>query len=76
MSEISNSTEESTHWYIVKNPSGTCDILSNDRAGEGKLEAPEHSTETWETVGGPFPSYSEAIARRVGLIRAGKCKPQ
>ncbi|MDY7004776.1 MAG: DDE transposase family protein [Cyanobacteriota bacterium] len=28
--------------------------------------------ETW----GPFNSVEEAIARRVGLIRAGKCQPK
>lgn len=30
------------------------------------------SVETW----GAFASQSEAIAKRVGLIRAGKCTPQ
>lgn len=56
-------------WYIVKRPEGKCEILPNDR-----LEGEEESSlvEQW----GPFASQDEAIARRVGLIRAGKCQPQ
>lgn len=56
-------------WYIVKGKEGTCDIVSDDRlttANEGEIAA------RW----GPFESREEAIARRVGLIRAGKCQPQ
>jgi hypothetical protein len=56
-------------FYIVKRPSGTCDIVSAE-----KVEEKEDPTivEKW----GPLDSKNEAIARRVGLIRAGKCKPQ
>lgn len=56
-----------TGWYIVKHENGQCDILSTSETdpqvlGDGQV---------W----GPFESQSSAIARRVGLIRAGKCKP-
>jgi hypothetical protein len=61
--------ETAQTWYIVKRPEGFCDILPGEQA-ENK-EAP-NITEKW----GPFASADEAIARRVGLIRAGICKPQ
>jgi hypothetical protein len=56
-------------WYIVKQPSGSCQILSGSEASES---AELTDREKW----GPFVSQGEAIARRVGLIRAGKCQPQ
>lgn len=56
-------------FYIVKRPSGTCEIIASE-----KLQDRQESQvlETW----GPFESKDVAIARRVGLIRAGKCQPQ
>lgn len=60
---------DSQTWYIVKRQSGQCEILPNDRV-EGEEES--SVVERW----GPFASQGEAIARRVGLIRAGKCRPQ
>ncbi|MDJ0733389.1 MAG: DDE transposase family protein [Nostocaceae cyanobacterium] len=55
-------------WYIVKRPTGTCEIVaSREFEGEEKQEI----VEKW----GPFNSQGVAIARRVGLIRAGKCQP-
>ena len=69
MSEQSNLTPDSTPWYIVKYSTGICDILSGDRPSTpNDVEI----IERW----GPFPSSQEAIARRIGLIRAGKCQPQ
>ncbi|NEP39053.1 MAG: DDE transposase family protein [Okeania sp. SIO2H7] len=56
-------------FYIVKRPAGTCDIVPQEKVAE--KEDPT-IVEKW----GPFDSSSEAIARRVGLIRAGKCQPQ
>jgi hypothetical protein len=55
-------------FYIVKRPAGNCEILPIDQ-----IEA-QNSTiiEKW----GPYDSPGDAIARRVGLIRAGKCQPQ
>ncbi|MCT7984487.1 DDE transposase family protein [Laspinema sp. A4] len=59
---------ESPKYYIRKNTNGTCEIIPSDR-----LEGPDQPElgEKW----GPFESREEAIARRVGLIRAGKCQP-
>ncbi|MCP6762607.1 MAG: DDE transposase family protein [Fischerella sp. CENA71] len=54
--------------YIVKRPAGNCEIIPNDEVAED--DNPE-IIEKW----GPFESQGEAIARRVGLIRAGKCQP-
>lgn len=55
-------------WYVVKRPAGYCEIVSNLVTGEDNPEI----IEQW----GPFTSQAEAISRRVGLIRAGKCQPQ
>ncbi len=52
-------------WYIVKEEAGTCQIV----ALEGE------SAPTAEKYWGPFPSREEAITRRIGLIRSGKCQP-
>ena len=58
---------EGTNWYIAKEVSAQCKILSmQDLAALG---APP--VEKW----GPFETKNQAIAKRVGLIRAGKCKP-
>ena len=54
-------------WYIVKQPAGNCQIVAVQP--DESLQRTE--TDTW----GPFSSESEAIARRVGLIRSGKCQP-
>lgn len=54
-------------WYIVKHPAGHCEIIAGNETDENQLS----NQERW----GPFASQSEAIARRVGLIRAGKCQP-
>lgn len=56
-------------WYIVKRPAGYCEILSSNQKVEENDPAVQ---ERW----GPFSSQDEALARRVGLIRAGKCQPQ
>ncbi|NJK66002.1 MAG: DDE transposase family protein [Microcoleus sp. CSU_2_2] len=55
-------------FYIVKRPVGTCEILPIAQI------AAQNSTiiEKW----GPYDSPEDAIARRIGLIRAGKCQPQ
>lgn len=53
--------------YIVKRPTGNCEIVPNFFAGDDNPEI----IEQW----GPFASEEEAIARRIGLIRSGKCQP-
>ncbi|MEH2353304.1 DDE transposase family protein [Nostoc sp.] len=58
---------EPPSWYIVKRSVGNCEIIPSDQVGDDNLEI----IEQW----GPFSSEEEAIARCVGLIRAGKCKP-
>lgn len=59
---------DSQGWYIIKRNEGSCDIVPSQQ-----VESQEDSNilERW----GPFSSPEDAIARRVGLIRAGKCKP-
>lgn len=60
--------ETTQTWHIVKRPAGNCEIIpSNEATGDDNPEI----IEKW----GPFDSQQEAIARRVGLIRAGKCQP-
>ena len=58
------------HWYIVKQPDGQCAIV-NAPSDTPPTADQEPQPEMW----GPFESQGEAIARRVGLIRAGKCNP-
>lgn len=54
------------NWYIVKTQEGYCEIINlKDK------EAP-----AVEKYWGSFTSEAEAIAHRVGLIRAGKCQPR
>ena len=69
-------------FYIVKRSAGNCEILPlAESAPTGaaptqtiaQLEAQNPAIiEKW----GPYDSAEDAIARRVGLIRAGKCQPQ
>ncbi len=58
-----------SQFYIVKQPPGHCEIIPSEQ-----VEKKENPTllEKW----GPYNSQQEAIARRIGLIRAGKCQPQ
>ncbi|MBW4656379.1 MAG: hypothetical protein KME20_25545 [Kaiparowitsia implicata GSE-PSE-MK54-09C] len=69
---------EPHQWYIYQQPDGHCLILTEDNLSDQEVEpihpsssSAEESLQRW----GPFESQSEAIARRVGLIRSGKCKP-
>jgi hypothetical protein len=55
------------YWYIVKRPSQKCEIVPSEQVEDNNPEI----IEKW----GAFSSPEEAIARRVGLIRAGKCQP-
>jgi len=59
---------KTVQFYIVKQPAGTCEIVPSE-----PIEPIENPTlEKW----GPYHSQQEAIARRIGLIRAGKCQPK
>lgn len=82
-------TESSTDtWYIVKQDSEHCEIisaadfealghsqnLSEDSAATDSEPEEDDSAiapQTW----GPFTAKNQAIAKRIGLIRAGKCQP-
>lgn len=55
-------------WYVLKTETGQCQIIPGSQM-EAMEQAP--NTQRW----GPFTSQGEAIARRVGLIRSGKCQP-
>lgn len=54
-------------WYIVKGNNEQCEIIQDQDADKQDPNV----IERW----GPFDSQQIAIARRVGLIRAGKCQP-
>lgn len=60
--------EQSQTWYIVKRNEGQCEIVLSEEAED---EQTPDVVKRW----GPFDSQQEAIARRVGLIRTGKCQP-
>lgn len=53
-------------WYVVKQPDGSCQVVEFNTQQE---KTPE--LEQW----GAFNSEQEAIAKKIGLIRAGKCQP-
>ncbi len=57
---------ETEQWFIIRQAGGECEIVEAFNT-DSILSA----SEKW----GPFSSKSDAIARRVGLIRAGKCRP-
>lgn len=59
-------------WYVVKQPDGHCEIIRLNSTEPEPLETEDGTElEKW----GPFDAQGQAIARRVGLIRAGKCNP-
>ena len=58
----------SEEWYIVRQDVGTCEIVTVC----GESPAGDRTEGVW----GPFESRAEAIAKRVGLIRAGRCQPR
>jgi hypothetical protein len=51
-------------WYIIKNPDQTCQIVES-------VDLAMAAVEQW----GPYSSREDAIAKRIGLIRSGKCDP-
>lgn len=60
-------TNQTNGWFIVQMAGGHCDIVAAEQLSRQQPE----SSKTW----GPYESEGEAIARRVGLIRSGQCKP-
>lgn len=61
-------TNTEPRWYIVKAADQQCQLLTQDQLDD---LTDTQRAETW----GPFEDQAKAIAKRVGLIRAGKCKP-
>ncbi|MGB3755618.1 MAG: DDE transposase family protein [Rivularia sp. (in: cyanobacteria)] len=59
--------ESSQSWYIIKRSTQKCEIVSSELTSEDDTKI----IEKW----GPFNSKEEAISRRIGLIRTGKCQP-
>jgi hypothetical protein len=60
-------SEDTTVWYIIKIADDTCKIVTSEEI--------DNLDSTVLDRWGPYESQSEAIAKRVGLIRAGKCQP-
>ncbi|PZO44530.1 MAG: DDE transposase family protein [Pseudanabaena frigida] len=60
--------QASEQWFICKRDTGICEIVKIASKEEKEIA---DSVETW----GGFTSQGEAIAKRIGLIRAGKCQP-
>ncbi|MEO1394873.1 MAG: DDE transposase family protein [Cyanobacteria bacterium J06634_5] len=60
-------------WYIVKASSEHCELMDaqafSTLTDESSAQPP---LQHW----GPFDTKNQAIAKRVGLIRAGKCQPK
>lgn len=54
-------------WYVIRQKDQTCHIVS---FSQEQTKTPER--EQW----GSYSSEQEAIAKKIGLIRAGKCQPQ
>ncbi len=62
-----NVETQAENWHVVQQSDGHCEICT-----QGELDSTPDNPNTW----GPFTSRNEAIAKRVGLIRSGKCRPQ
>lgn len=67
--------DTSCQWYILQQPDGHCTIAAVPTEPSGNPitpPLPDPALKRW----GPYPSQAAAIAKRVGLIRAGHCQPQ
>lgn len=53
-------------WYIIQTTSGQCEVVAH---------LPDPAEISSLTQWGPFATRNDAIAKRVGLIRSGKCHP-
>jgi hypothetical protein len=60
--------ERNEGWYVVQSEAGTCEVLSAENVSREQLQ-------DQRPIWGPYATQAEAIARRVGLIRSGKCDP-
>ncbi|HHP7244847.1 MAG TPA: DDE transposase family protein [Elainellaceae cyanobacterium] len=71
---MSQPTAQPTGWYIVKRDDGRCDIIPDYTLQHSSTDS-QNNGEQERQQWGPFSSQGDAIARRVGLIRSGKCQP-
>lgn len=58
---------DNRYWYVIQQPDGTCKV-----AGFSQEQTKTPEEKQW----GSYQTEAEAIAKRIGLIRAGKCLPQ
>ena len=56
-----------TFWYVIQQQDKTCRVVSFEQE---QTKTPEQAQ--W----GYFQSQPEAISKKIGLIRAGKCQPE
>ncbi|MEI6327973.1 MAG: DDE transposase family protein [Pseudanabaena sp. ELA645] len=61
---VNNLTSE--QWFICKRDNNICELVKSNNKDEIT-----DAVEIW----GAFASQGEAIAKRIGLIRSGKCQP-
>ena len=54
-------------WYVVQQSNGTCQVSG---FATKQIKTPEQKQ--W----GAYGSEQEAIAKKIGLIRAGQCQPE
>jgi len=76
-------SEPASQWYILQQPDGHCVIQPAGTDAHGNEVAPDSRRDRFANRSapalkcwGPYPSQADAIAKRVGLIRAGHCQPQ
>ncbi|MCC0176273.1 hypothetical protein I4641_04695 [Waterburya agarophytonicola K14] len=58
-------------WYVVRQEDGTCEVVESDWERAKTPEKSDHKSQ-W----GSFNNEQEAIAKKIGLIRGGKCQPK
>lgn len=59
-------------WYILRDLEGYCEVVDASACPPVGDPVEGRPRDRW----GPYGSRADAIAKRVGLIRAGKCKPR
>jgi hypothetical protein len=59
-------------WYILRDQEGYCEVVDAAACPPPEEQSAGQTRDRW----GPYGTRAEAIAKRVGLIRAGRCKPR
>jgi len=70
------SNDFASKWYVVSQTGGECLIVTAMELVNYSVEEEEEGDVPTVECWGPFDSENDAIAKRVGLIRAGKCQPK